>query len=744
MRFPAFIFLLILIPLLNYSQTRERPKIGLVLSGGGAKGLAHIGILKALDSAGINVDYITGTSMGGIVGSLYAIGYSGNDIEKILQEVDWDILLSNQSSLRAIVMEEKDEYNKYAVELPWSEGKFRLPTGLIESQELWLKFAELYFPVYNKKKFSEFSIPFKCIGTDISSGEAVVMDEGEIITAIRASMAIPSVFTAVEFDGRSIVDGGIVRNTPIEDVKEMGADFIIASRVATGLLPKEKINTAFDIMLQVIFFREAYENKGLDSLADIMVHIPFENYHSGSFRYDKEILAIGKHYGDSLYHHFKSMKDSLDQIYGPVEFKTERLPEVDSVFISSYSITGDDKISRNFFLNMMNFEPGKYYTPQRLNQMIRKVFGTRYYNRIIYYLEELPDKSVKINFELSENPVSIAKLGIHYNKFTGTALILNLTGRNLFFDHSRSLVTVNLSENFRARTEHLQYLGRRKSVALRLAAQYDKIDMKTYKDFVSDGLYRQNYFIGDARIQYSANTRFTIGAGYKFEWIRFSPQVSSAFDISGINEFSTVYAFAAVNTLDRVFFPRRGFKMYAEIGDVYNQNPSLRFYSSGEQLHNLDSLGISYNEFQKFNLTTESYVPLSPKLNFFTIFQSGININYHQSILNDYSVGGLNKLYRNQISFAGLEENSITTSSVAGLQIGLRYQLYNNIYVTGRTNGMFNNFVSPNNIIQKPNFLSGHALTLAYNMAIGPIEVSVMYNDQAKIVRSYINLGIGF
>src|SRR5690606_29979355 len=101
-------------------------------------------------------------------------------------------------------------------------------------------------------------------------------------------------------------------------------------------------------------------------------------------------------------------------------------------------------------------------------------------------------------------------------------------------------------------------------------------------------------------------------------------------------------------------------------------------------------------------------------------------------------------LYRNQISFAGLEENSITTSSVAGLQIGLRYQLYNNIYVTGRTNGMFNNFVSPNNIIQKPNFLSGHALTLAYNMAIGPIEVSVMYNDQAKIVRSYINLGIGF
>lgn len=743
MRISAVI-LIFLLPLALAAQQQERPKIGLVLSGGGAKGLAHIGILKAIDSAGINVDYITGTSMGGIVGSLYAIGYSGNDIEKILVDIDWDILLSNQSSLRAIVMEEKDEYNKYAIELPWSEGKFRLPTGLIESQELWLKFAELYFPVYNRKNFADFSIPFKCVGTDISTGEAVVMDKGEIITAIRATMAIPSVFTAVEFEGKSIVDGGIVRNTPIEDVIHMGADYVIASRVSTGLLPKEKINTALDIMQQVIFFREALESKGSDSLADILIHIPFEEYNSASFRHDKEIMAIGYHYGDSLYPYFKALKDSLDKIYGPDPLRKNRLPKVDSVFISSYSISGDYKISRNFFLNMMNFEPGKYYTPQKLNQMIRKVFGTRYYNRIIYYLEELPDKSAKIHFELSENPVSFAKLGIHYNKFTGTALILNLTARNLFFDHSRSLVSVNLSENFRAKAEHLQYLGRRKSLAMLVSAQYDKIDMRTYSNFVSDGLYRQNYFIGDGKIQYSANTRFTIGAGYKFEWIKFSPQVSSVFDLSGINEFSTVYAFAAVNTLDRVYFPKRGFKMYAEIGDVYNQNPRLSFYSSGEPIADLDSLGIGYNEFQKFTVIAESYTPLSSRWNFSTLFQTGININYHQSILNDFSIGGLNKTFRNQVTFAGLEENSVVTSSVAGLQLALRYQLFNNIYITGRTNGMFNNFVSPNNIIQKPNFLSGHALSLSYNMPLGPIEVSVMYNDQARIVRSYINLGISF
>src|SRR5947207_11385757 len=141
---------------ISAQQTTLRPKIGLTLSGGGAKGLAHIGILKAIDSAGLNVDYITGTSMGSIIGSLYAIGYSADSIEKITRRIDWDQLLSNQSSLRSIFMEEKDEYSKYIIELPWQKSSFRLPSGLLQGQELWLKFSELFFPVHQEKDFSKF------------------------------------------------------------------------------------------------------------------------------------------------------------------------------------------------------------------------------------------------------------------------------------------------------------------------------------------------------------------------------------------------------------------------------------------------------------------------------------------------------------------------------------------------------------------------------------------------------------
>src|ERR1700744_786310 len=199
-----------------------RPKIGLVLSGGGAKGLADIGILKAIDSAGLKVDYITGTSMGSILGALYAIGYSADSIERITRGIDWDLLLSNQSSMRSMIMQEKDEYGKYVVELPWVNHWFRLATGVIEGQELWLKFSELFRPVYKIKDFSKFSIPFKCIATDVSTGETVGMDTGEIVSALRASMAIPGIFTAVDYGGKRLGGGGVGQNFPFQGVSGMG------------------------------------------------------------------------------------------------------------------------------------------------------------------------------------------------------------------------------------------------------------------------------------------------------------------------------------------------------------------------------------------------------------------------------------------------------------------------------------------------------------------------------------------
>ena len=155
-------------------------------------------------------------------------------------------MLSNQSSMRSVIMDEKDEYGRYDIELPWVNHWFRFSTGVIEGQELWLKFSELFRPVYNIKDFSKFSIPFKCVATDVSTGEPVVMDSGEIVSALRAKMAIPGVFTAVEYDGHKMVDGGVVRNFPVKDVREMGANIVIGSNLSGPLRTSDQVtNKAF-------------------------------------------------------------------------------------------------------------------------------------------------------------------------------------------------------------------------------------------------------------------------------------------------------------------------------------------------------------------------------------------------------------------------------------------------------------------------------------------------------------------
>jgi len=209
------LFITILTP---FTLLAQRPKVGLVLSGGGAKGISHIGILQAIDSAGLKIDYLTGTSMGSIIGGLYAIGYSGKQIEKISDNLDWDAILSNKPNYTDISIDEKDEYGKYSVELGIKDLKPQIGTGMIESEELWLTLNELFLPVYDIKDFSKFNIPFKCIATDLSDGKAVVLSDGEIVSAVRSSMAIPSVFTAIDKDSTKLVDGGIIRNFPVTDI----------------------------------------------------------------------------------------------------------------------------------------------------------------------------------------------------------------------------------------------------------------------------------------------------------------------------------------------------------------------------------------------------------------------------------------------------------------------------------------------------------------------------------------------
>ena len=720
-------------------QLTARPKIGLTLSGGGAKGLAHIGILKAIDSAGLSIDYITGTSMGSIIGSLYASGYSADSIEKIAHKINWDLMLSNQSSLRNIIMEEKDEYGKYDLELPWVNHFFRLNTGVLEGQELWLKFSELLFSVHQIKNFNDLPIPFKCVATDLSTGEAVVLDSGELVSAIRASMAIPSVFTAVDYNGKRLVDGGVVRNFPVRDVRDMGAQIIIGSNVSQGLLDAKKVNNALQVLLQVACFREAEDTKVEVPLCDIYVQTPLDKFNMGSCSQADEIIEAGKEEGRKLYPRLKKLADSLNAIYG-IPLPKKKIQAVDSVLITSYEVRGLKHTTENFFVHTMGLLTHHKYAPKELSQMIRREAGTRYYNRIVYFLDVQPDKSSKIIFDVSENPLSFGKVSLHYNQFSGISAILNLTTRDFFTPSSRSMATIDIGENFRIRGEHLQYLGRGRKFALGLSTQFDQFNITSYNETKEAGIYNENYFVSNLRLGDSTNRNLTIGAGSRFEWTRYKPSITSTLSFKGTNDFPTTYIYIKHNSLDKPIYPRKGIKTELEGDWVFTQNPGILLHYNNQDL----DTAVSGDPYPRLVFHFESFTPLSARSTILFKLQSGVNIRYGKNIMNEFSIGGLTSSFHNQITFAGLREGSFYSSGLAAFQLGYRYQLFSNIFLTGRTNILFNNLVAKSQFYQSPDFLSGYALTFTYNFALGPLEVSAMYSDQWKRVMGYLNIGIPF
>ena len=724
------------------SPAGPRPKIGLVLSGGGAKGLAHIGILKAIDSAGLKIDYITGTSMGSIIGGLYAIGYSADSIEKIARRIDWDLLLSNQSSMRAMIMDEKDEYGKYDVELPWVNHDFRFATGVIEGQELWLKFSQLFRPVYNIKDFSHFSIPFKCIATDVTTGEAVVLDTGEIVSALRSSMAIPSVFTAVSYGGRKLVDGGVVRNFPVRDVRDMGADIVIGSDLSGPPRTSEQVTNALQVLLQIAFFREAADTRTEIPLCTIYVHQPLDKYGMGNFGESNAIIDEGVKEGRRLYPRLKALADSLNAIYGPQEIVKNRLPPAGPVKISAHTVKGLKHTSEGFFFQSMDLENNLYYTANDLSRMVRRAFGTRYYTHITYSLVPQPDGSSRIDFEVEENPLTFAKIGLNYNQFSGISAILNLTSRDFFTPTSRSLLTVNVGQNFRVRAEHLQYFSRRANFSFRLSPQYDHFQITTYNNnYTEAGLYDQSYFRMDGNFGYSTNRDLTIGMGSRWEYIQYLPSITSSLDFKGDNNFLTSYFFIRSNTLDRPVNPRRGFKFDAEADHVFEQNPRVQFFASNQTRSDTSFSAVPY---QRFLVNFDQYLPLAQRYTLQAHLQGGLDLHYRNNVMNEFSIGGMTDQFHNQVVFAGLREGTFYSASIAEGALALRYQLFNNVLITGKANVLFNNFITKSNFFTTPDFLSGYALTFTYNFALGPLELSAMYCDQSRTVLGYLNIGIPF
>jgi NTE family protein len=719
-----------------------QPKIGLTLSGGGAKGLAHIGILEAIDSAGLRVDCITGTSMGSIVGSLYAVGYTGKEIEKIARDMDWSVLFSGKPSMQNVNIEEKNEFSNYAIEIPYQDGKFKIASGFIEGQELWLKFQEFFLPIYDIKDFTKFSIPFKCVATDVGTGKPVVLDQGELVTAIRSSMAIPSFFTPIDYKDTKLVDGGVVRNFPVQDVRNMGADYIIGVNLSQGLSAAKDLNSAIDILYQIGFYKDADDFDFEKSLCDVLIEPNVADYSAAAFGSADSLLAIGKAMGIKYYPVFKRMADSLRSIYPDYKPMEIRLPKTRTVTLDSIIVTGLSHTTRTSFINRLDLPLGESYDGTQVAQAIRRVYGSQNYSRIAYSWEPNTQPGhANINFNIIERPLTYVKAGIHYHTFSGIALILAAESKNLLFDRSKSTVKVNISENFRALVEHNQTFGKRDNANLIASLYFETFVFPWVIDYEKQYLYRTKTFDADVRLQRSFGFSTAMGLGTMLESFRFVPRITSGLSARGTNTYFHSYAYVQHNTLNKRNFATRGSKLEGRIGVVYDQNPTALKVTDGTVSAEIDTVLGAY---MQIALKMEHYSPLSSKLTLMAQFNTAFNYSAEDAYFNFFPVGGLNDFLRNQITFVGLPEYSIATHSAGTATIGLQYAITKNIFATIRASAGIYDFVGANKEFDFSNHLAGGGISLGYDSGIGPISVTTMYSGQSDKVYAYVNIGFPF
>jgi NTE family protein len=744
-RLPFVFISIVLTFILNHSMA-QRPKVGLVLSGGGAKGISHVGILQAIDSAGLKIDYITGTSMGSIIGGLYAVGYSGKEIEKISDGLDWNAILSNKPNYRDISIDEKDEYGKYSVEVGFKGLKPQIATGLIESEELWLKFNELFLPVYNVKDFSKFNIPFKCIATDLSNGNAIVIEKGEIVTALRSSMAIPSVFTAVDYDSTKLVDGGIIRNFPVTDVKEMGADIVIGVNLFQGLPDVSKLNTVLDVFYQITQYRDAEDLVKEIELCNLIIEPPVHEYSAGSFGSVDEIMKIGIETGKKYYSYFKHLADSLNNIEKVEHSPENRLPKRESIIIDNITFEGLDKTSQNQLLDKLQITTGKSYTADEINKGFRKAYSSRYYDKVYYHLYPTRPGHAQLHCIVQESAMTQVKAGLLYHSYTGPTIIANATFRNLLLNKSRSFIKAGIGEYQALQLEHNQAFGRKGNRYLNGLFMSENLPLNVYDGHEKTSVYNMLNTLTDINYSVTFGTNWSLAFGTNFQKTTFNPEVADNLKFKGNSKNFNSYIKTQSITTDRPFFPTSGHEFSTEAGITWHRRAKIEIYNTEGTSADVSDLINGQPAFYRFAMNFNNYHSFNPKTVLLFNLQTGVNINSQNFVFDNFKIGGIQKVTSNQMVFAGLNDTQINSSSLSSVMVGLQYNFAGNFMIIGRANTGIYDFATQDKIFdsEKVEWINGFSLGMAYNLGVLPMEYNVMYSPEIGVFYNHVKIGFLF
>ncbi len=738
------VLLLFFVCTLNAQQQPDKDiRVGLVLSGGGAKGLAHIGALKIIDSLNIRVDYVAGTSMGAIIGALYASGYSGKQIDSIFNKINYEDIISDNLPRAAKTFYERENSEKYAITLPFERFKIKLPSGLSSGQNNYNLLAKLTLHVSDITDFSKLPIPFFCIATNVETGEGVILDKGNLAQAITASGAFPSLYKPVIIDDQILIDGGVVNNYPIDELKAKGLEIIIGVDVQDSLASRKDLASAPEILLQINNFRTINEMKIKSKQTDVYIKPNIDDFNVISFDQGEEIIRNGEIAA-------KRKMSALKDIVAQQKAKKTNIkinPTPDSLQINRIVIKGNKNYTRAYVLGKLKLKSGEKVSYQHFTSGVNNIVATHNFDKFTYKLsQESEHEGYDLYIEVVESKITtFIKLGLHYDDLYKSAALINVTKKRVFFKNDVLSFDFILGDNVRYNFDYFIDKGFYWSIGFN--SNYNTFNKNISAALILDenqvitqGLNKVDVVLNDFTSQIFLQTLFrkdfalTLGVEHKRLKITSETFVNTnsndeetTFEKS---DFFSLFGKLKLDTYDNKYLPSEGFLFD---GDFH-------LYVSSSDFNN------NFSQFSFAKAKIGYALKMSNKAAVIIGSEGGFKIGEDSNNSLNFALGGYgNNFIDNFISFYGYDYLSITGSGFVKGNIDLDYEVFHNQHIILSANfaNVGDNIFDNGEWFTRPDY-TGYAIGCSTETFLGPIEVKYSWSPEANSGKWFFNLGFWF
>lgn len=737
----------------NVSLHAPRPKVGVVLGGGGAKGASHIGVLKYIEEMGIPIDYVAGTSMGSIIGGLYAMGYSPDELTHLISHLDWSAYIGNKIDRTMMSEEVRTRTSTTLLNIPFGLNYLldkdpkssiidQLPTAYVNNSSLVNLFNDLCIGYQEEMDFNDMPIPFACVATDLVTGDEVVLRSGVMPTAMRASMAIPGVFAPVQIDDKILVDGGLVNNFPADVLRDMGADIIIGIEVTSEQeIQPEELKSLPRVLARLVTNSTNAKRKENREICNIRLVPDVSGFGMLSFTPAAIDTLVGRGYKMAQKYHdqFQAIKDALSKTSQKPPRKELHAPKAqnlasDSVLITSIEITGVTEEQSNWLIRKGQLEIGRKYMQDDIERSASIYRGTGCFDDITYTVKEndslhlsdanLLSEAYNLTFNMTPSHPHVVGVGIRYDTEEGAGLLFNIGLNEKKFGGSKLNLSAKLSYNPKIIAT---YTYSRSSLAnFNIGYEYRDEHFALLKEGnertnLHYHQHKANAYISQFHL---LNFSAIVGASYVYtHFDQTSLENESDYDtLFRASHMITPHVNLKYDNLDNAYFAKRG---------IYARLSSKLFIEPG------------VNQPLPFDIcyAFRSYLtPGGGKLTFIPQIYGRLlfNGNFHFDTWNQIGGEIESRHFEQQMPFIGFNGSYSIGDYATILRLDMRYNIYGKHYLTAMYNALFElaqDFLPDSH---------GAGLKYSYNSLFGPISLTGLWSTTTKVFSAYFSIGYTF